>query len=242
MDGIINLNKPVGITSAKALYRVRTLTGQRKSGHAGSLDPAASGVLVLCLGRATGLVERVMDQPKVYRAGARLDVTSPSHDSDTELRAVEVCDVPSEAAIREALSAFEGEIDQVPPKISALKVGGVPAYKRTRRNQDFELAARRVTVYWLHLRSYNWPALEFDMACGRGTYVRSLVRDVGERLGTGGCLTALVRRAVGPFCEDRAWSFEALAAADGPEEYLVDLAHARTLLDRGAMTAPPRPV
>ena len=120
MDGIINLNKPVGITSAKALYRVRSLTRQRKSGHAGTLDPAASGVLVICLGKATKLVESIMDQPKVYRATARLDVTSESFDSDRPLIPVEVANVPTLETVQAACTSFEGTIEQVPPQISAI--------------------------------------------------------------------------------------------------------------------------
>ncbi len=140
-DGIINLSKPVGISSAKALYRVRSIIHQRKSGHAGTLDPGASGVLVLCLGKATKLVERIMDQPKVYRATARLDVTSESLDADSPLVPVEVALIPDVETIRAACARFVGTVDQVPPQISAVKVGGQPAYKRARRNEVVELRA-----------------------------------------------------------------------------------------------------
>ena len=129
MDGLIILNKPPGITSAKVLYRVRKVTGQRKSGHAGTLDPAAEGVLILCLGAATKLVEQLMDQPKLYRATARLDVTSDSFDSDRPLQPVQVDRVPEPAEVGAAMRQFEGEILQVPPAVSALKIGGRPAYK-----------------------------------------------------------------------------------------------------------------
>ena len=199
MDGIINLDKPTGITSAKALYRVRSITRQRKSGHAGTLDPGASGVLVLCLGKATKLVESIMDQPKVYRAKARLDVTSESFDSDRPLVPVEVAAVPSPERLQEACKPFEGQIEQIPPRISAVKVGGQPAYKRARRNEPVELAPRPARIYWLHVYRYAWPDLDFELCCGRGTYVRSLIRDLGATLCTGGCLTSLIRTRVGPF-------------------------------------------
>ncbi|MGB2984432.1 MAG: tRNA pseudouridine(55) synthase TruB [Phycisphaerae bacterium] len=234
LDGIINFNKPVGITSAKALYRVRSITRQRKSGHAGTLDPGASGVLVLCLGKATKLVESIMDQPKVYRASARLDVTSESYDSDRPMVPVEVANPPTVEAVWEACASFEGVIEQVPPQISAIKVGGVPAYKRTARSKPVKLEPRPVKVYRLHVHAYAWPQIDFEMCCGRGTYVRSLIRDLGEKLGTGGCLTSLVRRRVGPFAESDAWTFESLKAAAGPEEYLIDLDRARELLDPNA--------
>ena len=242
LDGIINLNKPTGITSAKALYRVRSITRQRKSGHAGTLDPGASGVLVLCLGRATKLVELIMDQPKAYRATARLDVTSESLDMDRPLVPVEIAEVPVLDQVRAACAGFEGLIEQVPPQISAVKVGGQPAYKRAFRQQPVQLEARPVQVYWIHLHHCEWPQIDFEVCCGRGTYVRSLIRDLGARLGTGGCLTSLVRRRVGPFTEDDTWSIEALRQAAGPEEYLIDLDRARALLEREAIAIPERPL
>jgi tRNA pseudouridine55 synthase len=234
LDGIINLNKPVGITSAKALYRVRSITGQRKSGHAGTLDPGASGVLVICLGKATKLTESLMNLPKVYRATARLDVTSKSYDSDSPLLPVEVAEVPTEEAARNACGSFEGVIEQVPPQISAVKVGGMPAYKHAARGRSLDLAPRPVTIYWLHVHAYAWPTIDFEMCCGRGTYVRSFIRDLGDKLRTGGCLTSLVRRRVGPFEESDAWTLEALKQTRGPEEYLIDMKRTCELLESGA--------
>ncbi|MFH1748984.1 MAG: tRNA pseudouridine(55) synthase TruB [Planctomycetota bacterium] len=242
MDGIINLNKPSSISSAKALYRVRKITSVRKSGHAGTLDPAAEGVLVLCLGRATKLVEALMDQPKVYRAVARLDVTSDSFDSDRELRPVHIDRPPTAEQISEALCRFEGEIEQIPPAISALKVGGRPAYKLELVGKIPELKARRVNIYWLHVHRYAWPELDFEMACGRGTYVRALIRDIGQALTTGGCLTKLIRRAVGPFHIDHAWTLEALEAAGDHTTYLTQLDDARQLLAQRPIPIPARPV
>ncbi len=242
LDGIINFNKPTGITSAKALYRVRSITRQRKSGHAGTLDPGASGVLVLCLGKATKLVESVMDQPKVYRATARLDMTSESFDVDRPVVPVEVAESPTPEAVQAVCASFEGVIEQVPPQISAIKIGGRPAYKRVRQDQPVDLKARTVRIYWLHVHRYDWPEIDFETCCGRGTYVRSLIRDLGERLGTGGCLTSLVRRRVGPFIEENSWSFESLRATSGPEEYLIDLDRARAMLSPEAIKIPERPV
>ncbi len=241
MNGIINLNKPVGITSAKALYRVRTITGQRKSGHAGTLDPGAYGVLVICLGKATKLVEAIMDQPKVYRATARLDVTSESYDADRPLIPVETPHKPTLERLLEVCASLEGEIDQVPPRISAIKLGGVPAYKRTSRSEQFTIEARSVHIYWLNIHSFDWPVLDFEMCCGRGTYVRSLIRDLGERLNIGGCLTSLVRRQVGPFTTADGWSFESLQAATGADEYLMTLETARELLAPERIVIPARP-
>ena len=232
MDGIINLNKAVGITSAKALYRVRALTGQRKSGHAGTLDPGADGVLVLCFGRATKLVETIMDQPKAYHTVARLDVTSESFDSDRPLVAVPVAAVPDRKTVDAAFASFIGEIMQRPPAISAIKVGGRPAYKLAGKPGAPELNPRPVRVYSVVVNRYAWPIVEFDMCCGRGTYVRALIRDVGAALGTGGCLSSLTRTRVGPFDVGSSWTIDAMTSAS-TSDYLIPLREAIRLLDRG---------
>lgn len=241
IHGIIDFNKATGITSARALYAVRKVVGQRKSGHAGALDPAAGGVLVLCLGQATKLTELIMDQPKVYRARARLDVTSESFDSDRPLVEVPVASPPDRAAVETALASFEGDIWQVPPAVSAVKVGGQPAYKLQRAGQVPELKARHARIYWVHLHEYAWPELDFELACGRGTYVRALVRDLGGLLRTGGCLVALTRTCVGPFGINEAVTLDDLRQAGGPEVYVVPLERARELLGRRPVPIPARP-
>jgi len=236
LDGLINLNKPVGISSAKALYRVRRITKVRKSGHSGALDPAASGVLVLCLGRATKLTEQIMNQPKLYRASARLDVTSETFDAEKPLVPVPIRSIPDEHAVRAAAATLEGHILQTPPAYSAVKVGGRPAYKLAARNQPVQLKPRRVVVYWIHVHAFEWPRLEFEICCGRGTYVRAIIRDWGQRLGVGGCLTTLTRTAVGPFTIGQSIGLTELADRD-PAEYILPLERARKLLASG--TAPP---
>lgn len=242
MDGLINLYKPQGITSAKAVYRVRRITGVRKSGHAGTLDPVAEGVLLICLRGATKLVERLMDLPKVYRASARLDVTSESFDSEGPVTPVDVPVVPPLEQVQAVMATFEGQIRQVPPKFSALKVDGLPAYRRAREGEDVPMPARPAVVYWLHLMDYAWPTVTFEMACGRGTYVRAIVRDIGVALSTGGCLTKLVRTRVGPFQAESAWTLDALDALGDPMQAVQPLEATRTLLENPAFaTPPPRP-
>jgi len=211
MDGLINLYKPTGITSAKALYKVRRLIGIRKIGHAGTLDPGAEGVLLLGVGKGTKLTERLMDLPKGYRARARLDVTSTSFDSDRPHEPVTVSDIPDRERLDAALATFVGVIQQVPPAVSALKVGGVAAYRLERRGTPPVLAARAVTIYSARVLRYAWPEVEFDVACGRGTYIRALIRDLGLALGVGGCLTGLCRTFVGPFIADAAVRLEDLS-------------------------------
>ena len=241
MDGIINVYKPLGLTSARTLDQVRRITGQRKSGYAGTLDPAAEGVMIVCLGRATKLVERLMDQAKVYRATAQLDLVSPGFDSEKPPQLIEVAARPGRADVAAALASFEGQIDQVPPALSAVKVAGRAAYSLSRAGRPPELAARPVHIYWTHLWQYEWPRLGFDVACGRGTYIRALIRDIGARLGTGGCLTSLIRQAVGPFQVHQSWSLTRLEAARDPGEYLITLETARAMLAGPAAASPPRP-
>jgi tRNA pseudouridine55 synthase len=241
MDGILNLAKPVGITSAKAVAHVRRLLRQRKSGHAGSLDPLASGVLVVCLGRATKLVEAVMDQPKVYRATAALDVTSTSFDGETPPTPIAVPRPPDARQVAEALHSLEGASAQVPPAASALKRGGRPAYALHRAGRAPVLAARPIRIYWVHVHQYEWPWLDFELACGRGTYIRALVRDIGLRLGTGGCLKSLTRRAVGPFRIEESWPLERLAALPDPAAAVLPLEQAQAFLALRPIQIPARP-
>lgn len=239
-DGIINLFKPLGITSAKAVYRVRAITRVKKSGHAGALDPATDGVLVVCQGKATKLVEQIMGLPKVYRATARLDVTSDSYDSDSLLREVPVQKRPTETQVREAMASFEGTIDQTPPRVSAIKLGGVPAYKTVGVPGAPPMPSRKARIYWLHMHAYDWPRLDFELACGRGTYVRSLIRDLGFRLYTGGCLTSLRRTVVGPFSSAAAWTLDRMRSSGDDMPYLIPLAEAVELISSPAVV-PDRP-
>jgi len=197
---------------------------------------------VLCMGKATKLVESIMDQPKVYRATARLDVTSESFDSDRPLLPVEVLNIPTLDDVIDACKKFEGVIQQVPPAISAIKVGGRPAYKLTAQGKPPKLEPRSATIYWLHVHAYDYPAIDFELACGRGTYVRSLIRDLGEALGTGGCLTSLVRKQVGPFVVGEAQTYDSLESAEGPNNYLISLERARDLLHPDSIKIPPRPL
>lgn len=230
MDGVINLDKPAGITSAKAVYRVRSLIGQRKCGHTGTLDPAATGVLVVAIGQATRLTELVMNCAKTYRATLRLDVTSASLDADSELQSVPVEIVPDAEHLERALDSLRGCIQQVPPAVSAIKVAGRRAYELQRKGQTPALAPRPAMVYRLVALRYEWPEVDLEMTCGRGTYVRAIARDLGAFLHTGGCVTRLSRLAVGPFQLADAVTLDDLAAADDPARYIVPLDEARRLI------------
>jgi tRNA pseudouridine55 synthase len=228
MDGLINLHKPMGMTSARALDRVRAVVGRCKSGHAGTLDPCASGVLVICLGRATKLVEKIMNLPKTYHAVARLDVTNECFDLERPLLHVAVERIPSEETARRACSAFEGWIAQVPPTTSAVKINGVAAYKRAARGEAMALAPRTVRIDWLHVHRYEWPWIELELC--------------GGRLRTGGCLTSLTRRRVGPFLESDARTLDSLRAAGAPADYVIPLEQALALLGSAADEASLQPL
>ncbi len=199
--GFLNLNKPTGPTSRDVVNLVaRPLKRAKvKVGHAGTLDPLASGVLVVAVGAATRLSEHVQRLPKTYRTVVRLGARSDTLDADGTI--VEVTDppIPTVDQVREALASQVGEIDQLPPQFSALKVGGRRAYDLARAGQAVELASRRVRIDRVELLEYNWPLLTFEVDCGSGTYIRSIARDVGEALGTGGLIEVLIRTRIGSF-------------------------------------------
>ena len=208
--GLLNLNKPIGATSRDVVNRISRPLRKIKVGHAGTLDPLASGVLVVCVGAATRLIEYVQRMPKTYRATIRLGATSDTLDADGQV--VEMVDPPrpTEAQVRAALMTQVGTIEQMPPQFSALKVAGQRAYDLARAGQSVELAARPVEVYRIELRAYAWPRLEVEIDCGSGTYIRSIARDVGESLGCGGLIEVLTRTRIGPFCYEDAIDAEGL--------------------------------
>jgi tRNA pseudouridine55 synthase len=214
--GVLNLNKPAGLTSRDVVNRVSRPLRGTKVGHAGTLDPLASGVLVVCVGPATRLIEYVQRLPKTYRTVVRLGARSDTLDADG--RVVEVADatVPAEAAVRSALAGQVGTILQEPPQFSALKVEGRRAYDLARAGREVELAARPVTIHRIEVLGYAWPRLELEIECGGGTYIRSIARDVGEALGCGGLVEVLVRTRIGPFALADALDPLVLSAASLP--------------------------
>jgi tRNA pseudouridine55 synthase len=199
LSGVLNLEKPGGMTSRDVVDLVARPLRKVKVGHAGTLDPLASGVLVVCVGAATRLIEYVQGMPKTYRTVVRLGARSDTLDADGRIEVEADPRIPTEAEVLEALAAQVGTIEQVPPQFSALKVGGRRSYDLARAGQVVELLARPVRVDRIELISYAWPRLEFTVDCGSGTYIRSIARDVGEALGTGGLIEVLVRTRIGPF-------------------------------------------
>ena len=199
-NGLLNLEKPGGLTSRDVVNRVVRLAGRgTKVGHAGTLDPLASGVLVVCLGRATRLVEYVQRMPKVYRTVIRLGARSDTLDADGHVVETPDPPIPIEADVRSALAGQVGTIDQLPPQFSALKVEGRRAYDLARAGETADLRPRPVRIDRIDLLEYAWPRLEIEIECGGGTYVRSIARDVGDALGPGGLVEVLIRTRIGPF-------------------------------------------
>jgi tRNA pseudouridine55 synthase len=212
-SGILNIKKPRGMTSFAVVSRVKRLTGERRVGHAGTLDPIADGVLPVCLGRATRIVEYLVDQPKAYRGAVRLGVTTDSYDSEGSVVATGDSSGVSRDAVEAALARFVGEIDQLPPLYSALKHEGKPLYRYARAGKDVPRRPRKVTVHRLALLSFELPVIEIEVVCGRGAYVRSLAHDLGEALGCGGHLEHLTRLRSGPFTLEEAIDLDQLRAS-----------------------------
>jgi len=210
--GLLVLDKPKGWTSHDAVERVRRLLRIRRVGHAGTLDPLATGVLVLLIGPATRLAEFLMGHDKRYRATIRLGIRTDTDDAEGRIlseRPVEV----SREAFEEALRAFTGEILQIPPAFAAIKQGGERLYAKARRGEPVTPPPRRVRIDALHLVEWNPPWATVEVACSAGTYIRALARDIGERLGCGAHLAELRRLASGPFTLDDAVPWETLEAA-----------------------------
>lgn len=200
---LVVVDKPGGMTSHDVVSRVRRLAGTRKVGHAGTLDPMATGVLVLGVDRATRLLGHLMLTEKSYDATVRLGVATTTDDAEGEVTARAAADGLDEALVRATFAEFVGDIEQVPTAVSAIKVDGKRAYQRVRDGEQVELKARPVTVHELTVhgvrRGEGVLDADISMRCSSGTYVRAIARDVGARLGVGGHLTALRRTAVGPY-------------------------------------------
>ncbi len=212
IDGILLLDKPLGLSSAGAVARVKHLFNARKAGHTGSLDPLACGLLPICFGEATKFGSQLLDADKTYRVKVRLGERTPSADRESEV--IEKRELPAYSAqdLREALGSFPREYAQVPPMHSALKQDGKPLYQYARAGITRERAARAIVIHDMSLLEWQPPDLSFDVRCTKGTYVRVLAEDLARQLGTIGHLAALRRVAVAPFGAEPQWTLEALDA------------------------------
>lgn len=208
MNGILVINKPGGYTSHDIVAIMRRKLKMKRIGHAGTLDPMATGVLVLLVGQATKLSDQFISFDKAYRSTMRLGVKTVSADTTGDIISERDASHINEEVVVNALKNFVGEIDQVPPMVSAVKVNGERLYKLARQGKEVVREPRRVRIDELKLLSFRHPEAEFFMACSKGTYVRQLAEDVGEYLGCGACISQIERTKVGPFTLDQAVTME----------------------------------
>lgn len=210
MNGFLVIDKPGGMTSRDVVNRVqRWFPRKTKIGHTGTLDPLATGVLVVCIGAATRLADYVQAMKKTYVSRFRMGAISTTDDADGEITAKPDTSPPTRQQIEFALASFVGSIEQLPPAYSALKVEGQRAHQLARKGNEVQLATRTVSIDAIRLLNYDWPFLDVDVNCGKGTYIRSIARDLGEQLGCGGLVQTLRRTRIGPFTAEQGISVEA---------------------------------
>lgn len=232
INGILVLDKAKGLSSNAALQEVKRIFGANKAGHTGSLDPLATGVLPVCLGEATKVSQFLLDSDKKYRARIKLGIRTDTADSEGQV--IEQCDdfTIDRRQVEKALQVFEGEIDQLPPMYSALKVNGVPLYKMARKGETIERETRRITVYSIELTDFDHREVEIEVACSKGTYIRTIADDLGQALGCGGHIVALHRLQAGVFTEQDSVSAQYLLdtkeefGLDRIDEHLIPMDHA----------------
>jgi len=210
MNGLLVIDKPSGMTSRDVVNRVQKWFPRKtKIGHTGTLDPLATGVLVVCIGTATRLADYVQAMGKSYTSRFRFGASSTTDDADGTVTETPDAVSPTREQVETALASFVGTIEQMPPAYSALKLDGVRAHKLARAGKDVPLAARRVRIDAIRLVGYEWPFADVEVDCGKGTYIRSIARDAGECLGVGGMVQTLRRTRVGPFTAEQGVSIDA---------------------------------
>jgi tRNA pseudouridine55 synthase len=207
---VLPVIKPEGLTSFDVVRQIRKWTHCRKVGHTGTLDPKASGLLLICTGKATKQFDQLVALEKVYRGVIELGITTETDDSEGKV--IESKPVPefTEGEILSTLKLFEGEIEQIPPMYSALKHKGQPAYRLARKGRKVQLSPRTVNVKEIRLIQWKHPQIEIEVICSRGTYIRAIARDVGDKLGVGAYLKSLERIRIGQYCTDAALSLDSL--------------------------------
>lgn len=212
LSGIFNVNKPAGMTSHQVVHTIRKISGSARVGHAGTLDPMATGVLLICVGQAVRVTEYLIDHDKKYRARVRLGIETDTYDAAGTIVAQRAVTATREQ-VENALAGSVGKIEQMPPAYSAIKKEGVRMYVLARRGVEVKRTPRPITIYSLDVRAVALPDIEFDVHCSKGTYIRSLAHDLGAQLGCGACLTALTRTASGQFSLEDAITLDQLRDA-----------------------------
>lgn len=217
-DGIINVNKPAGWTSQDVCTKLRHVLHIRKIGHTGTLDPMATGVLPVCVGKATRIIEYFDKDHKTYHASMKLGITTDTLDITGKVTETAGYTNVTEKAVREAFRAYTGNIKQIPPKYSALKINGKRAYDLAREGKDFEIKPREITIYDNGITRIDLESgeIEFDVTCSKGTYIRTICDDIGRDLGCGAVMTALTRTASGYFRIEDSYTIEEITEDDDP--------------------------
>ena len=199
IHGVLNIYKEKGYTSHDVVARLRRIVGQKKIGHTGTLDPEAEGVLPVCLGKATKLCDLLTDKDKTYEAVLLLGISTDTQDTTGKILEEKNTADLREEAVREVVLSFEGEYDRIPPMFSALKVGGKKLYELARDGKEVERKPRHVQIYRIRILQIDLPRVRMEVTCSKGTYIRTLCHDIGEKLGCGGCMESLLRTRVERF-------------------------------------------
>jgi tRNA pseudouridine55 synthase len=216
---LLLINKPKGWTSFDVVNKVRNklryLTGVKniKVGHAGTLDPMATGLLIVCTGKMTRQIDEFQQQHKTYTGTITLGAVTPSFDAETEVEEIFPTDHITEQLIHDTCQVFTGALEQVPPMFSAIKVDGQPLYKRARKGEFIAIQPRPVHIYSFKITRINMPELDFEVNCSKGTYIRSLANDFGKQMGSGAYLSALCRTKIGDYSVENSWDLDQLIAA-----------------------------
>lgn len=213
VDRVLLVNKPLEWTSFDVVNKLRYVLRMKKIGHAGTLDPLATGLLIICTGKMTKRIEEFMGWQKEYTGTLIIGQTTPSHDLETEVSDPVDISAITPVRIQEVAAALTGDLEQIPPAHSAIKIGGKRAYKFARKGKEVELQPRKVSVPVFEITRVALPEVDFRIVCSKGTYIRSLVRDFGQQLGVGAYLSALCRTRIGEYRLEDAQTIEQLAAA-----------------------------
>ena len=198
IDGILNINKPVGVTSFDVVKKIRSISGNKKVGHTGTLDPIASGVLPICIGGATKFADYIMKSHKIYLAELKLGIDTDTYDREGTI--VDTSEVKlDEKKVRDTILSFQGEMEQLPPMYSAIKINGKKLYNLARQGIEIERNKRKIIIYSIEIINIELPYVVFQVKCSKGTYIRSLCHDIGEKLNCGGVMWNLKRISTGNF-------------------------------------------
>ncbi|MEW6686233.1 MAG: tRNA pseudouridine(55) synthase TruB [Candidatus Edwardsbacteria bacterium] len=235
MNGWLIVDKPKGWTSFDVVAKIRGITKERKVGHTGTLDPQATGVLIIALGKATKLIQFIAQTDKEYLATIRLGITTDTFDSEGKILKTKEAPQLSRNKIEEVLSQFRGEIEQLPPMFSAIKSQGKKLYQLARKGITVERKSRKVKIKKLQIENIDLPFLTLRIECSKGTYIRSLANDLGEKLGCGAYLHQLVRLRAGQFRLEQAVKMEQLNSLEEIQRYLLPLENSKNAGDAGSL-------